>query len=64
MEYCDLCNIRKITRRNVLIRQFSRDYNMSKVTKNICDKCFNEIKSKETDKTRRYNEAQKILDGE
>jgi hypothetical protein len=64
VEYCDLCNVRKITHRNVLLRQFDRDHNMSKVTKNLCDKCFNEIKPKETNAARRFNKAEKILDGE
>jgi hypothetical protein len=37
---------------------------MSKVTKNLCYKCFNEIKPKETNAARRFNKAEKILDGE
>ena len=64
MEYCELCNIRKVNHSNVLHRQFTKNYRMAKVTKHICDKCFNEIKSKETKEARQYNEAEKILDGE
>jgi hypothetical protein len=37
---------------------------LKKVTKDICDKCFNEIKPNATDRIRRYNKAQTILDGE
>lgn len=49
MEYCELCNIRKVTHRNVLFRQSTPDWRPLNVTKDICDKCFNEIKPKETD---------------
>jgi hypothetical protein len=63
--FCDICNIGMGTHPNVRFEEAKNDISLlSAVTKDICDKCYNEIKPKTTDRIRRYNEAQKILDGD
>ena len=65
MEFCDICNVGRVTYPNVLFLDATDPMHpLKKVTKDICDKCFNEIKPNATDRIRRYNKAQTILDGE
>jgi hypothetical protein len=61
---CDICLEGEVTHNNVLFYEVADGYNLSRVNKDICDKCFNELKPLTSDGARRLIKSQKMLDDE
>jgi hypothetical protein len=65
MEFCEVCGIRPIAHWNIKFEEvnYKPVIRISSTIKNICDQCFDEWKKLVNDAARRFDIAQKLLDG-
>jgi hypothetical protein len=65
MEFCEHCGVRPIAHRNIRFEEvnYRPKFGISSTNMNICDQCFNEWKKLVNDAIKRFDIAQKLIDG-